>query len=115
VFTISEIGIAGDPATTLPEEAILIALSCGGGFAIAEDFVELAPGYRTLIIVPLAPVIAGRNTLAVAPARFLPAEGLKSHRQLAPDRRVVRGALLGTRLLVDLAGCNPIRGVWRQQ
>jgi voltage-gated potassium channel Kch len=71
VFTISEIEIAGDPAPTLPEDAILIALSREGGFAIAHDFAELAPGDRALVIVPFAPVIAGRDTLAAAAERFL--------------------------------------------
>src|SRR5215472_13909344 len=36
-------------------------------------------------------------------------------RELAPDRRVVRGAVLGPRPLVDVAGGDPVRCLWRQQ
>ena len=41
--------------------------------------------------------------------------GSELNRQLAPDRRVVRGAVLGPRLLVDFAHRDPVGGVRRQQ
>jgi len=45
-----------------------------GDFAIADDFAELAPGDRALVIVPLAPFREGEDTLAAAAARYLPGE-----------------------------------------
>jgi hypothetical protein len=54
-----------------PRDAILIAVSRGGDFAIAHDFSELLPGDRDLVIVPLAPFRAGKDTLASAAERFL--------------------------------------------
>jgi len=59
---------AGRPVA--PQDAILLAASRRGDFAIADDFAELAPGDRALIIVPLAPFREGQDTLAAAAERF---------------------------------------------
>jgi hypothetical protein len=50
----------------------LLAVSRQGGFAIANDFAELGPGDRALVIVPLASFRERTDTLAVAAERFLP-------------------------------------------
>src|SRR5215472_8505019 len=39
----------------------------------------------------------------------------KLNGQLAPNRRVVRRSVFGPRLLVDVAGGNPVHRMWRQQ
>jgi Trk K+ transport system NAD-binding subunit len=70
-FAIGEVGIVEDFRPTPPQDAILIAVSRQGEFAIAHDFSELVPGDRALAIVPLAPFRAGENTLAAAAERFL--------------------------------------------
>jgi hypothetical protein len=63
------IGEAGRPVA--PRDAILLAVSRQGDFAIADDFAELMPGDRALVIVPLAPFREGKDTLAAAAERFL--------------------------------------------
>ena len=63
------IGEAGQPAA--PPDAILLAVSRRGDFAIADSFAELALGDRALVIVPLAPFREGKDTLAAAAERFL--------------------------------------------
>jgi Trk K+ transport system NAD-binding subunit len=71
-FAVGEVGIAEDGSPPGPRDAILLAVSRQGGFAIADDFAELGPGDRALVIVPLAPFRAGKDTLAAAAARYLP-------------------------------------------
>jgi len=56
----------------VPPDAILLAVSRQGDFAIAGDFADLVPGDRALIIVPLAPFREGKDTLAAVAERFLP-------------------------------------------
>ena len=70
-FAVGEIviGEAGRPAAS--RDAILLAVSRDGDFAIADDFAELLPGDRALVIVPLAPFREGKDTLAAAAERFL--------------------------------------------
>jgi Trk K+ transport system NAD-binding subunit len=70
-FAVGEIviGKAGRPAG--PRDAILLAVSRDGDFAIADDFAALRPGDRALVIVPLAPFREGKDTLAAAAERFL--------------------------------------------
>ena len=70
-FAVGEvvIGQAGRPAA--PRDALLLAVSHDGDFAIADDFAELVPGDRALVIVPLAPFREGKDTLAAAAERFL--------------------------------------------
>ena len=70
-FAVGEvvIGEAGRPVA--PRDAILLAVSRQGDFAIADDFAELMPGDRALVIVPLAPFRDGEDTLAAAAERFL--------------------------------------------
>ena len=70
-FAIGEVGIVEDFQPTPPQDAILIAVSREGGFAIAHDFSKLVPNDRALVIVPLAPFKAGQDTLAAAAERFL--------------------------------------------
>jgi Trk K+ transport system NAD-binding subunit len=70
-FAIGEVEIVEDFQPTPPQDAIPIAVSHQGDFAIAHDFSKLVPGDRALVIVPLAPFKAGRDTLAAAAERFL--------------------------------------------
>ena len=70
-FAVGEMVIGADGPPSRPPEAILIAVSRAGGFAIAHDFAELAPGDRALVILPLAPLNDGKDNLAAAAARFL--------------------------------------------
>src|SRR5208282_1393370 len=70
-FAVGEVVIAEDGPLTRPPEAILIAVSREGGFAIAHDFAELDSGDRGLVVVPLAPFKAGKDTLAAAAERFV--------------------------------------------
>ena len=55
--------------STMPENAILIAVSRQDGFALAHDFSELRPGDRALMIVPLAQ--SSEPTVAAAAERLL--------------------------------------------
>ena len=71
-FAVGELLIAEDGSPAAPRDAILLAVSRRGGFAIADDFAELGPGDRALVIVPLAPFREGKDTLAAAAERFLP-------------------------------------------
>ena len=71
-FAVGEVGIAEDGAPPWPRDAVLLAVSRRGDFAIADDFAELGPGDRALVIVPLAPFREGKDTLAAAAARYLP-------------------------------------------
>ncbi len=54
-----------------PIGAILLASSRDGDFSLANDFDELERGQQALVMVPLAPLRAGQDTLAAAAARFL--------------------------------------------
>jgi Trk K+ transport system NAD-binding subunit len=71
-FAVGEVGIAEGGAPPGPRDAVLLAVSRRGDFAIADDFAELGPGDRALVIVPLAPFREGKDTLAAAAARYLP-------------------------------------------
>ncbi|MBV8132114.1 MAG: NAD-binding protein [Alphaproteobacteria bacterium] len=71
-FAVGEVVIAEAGRLTAPRDAILLAVSRLGDFAIADDVAELGPGDRALVIVPLAPFREGRSTLAAAAERFLP-------------------------------------------
>jgi voltage-gated potassium channel Kch len=71
-FAVGEVGIAEDGSWPGPRDAILLAASRQGDFAIADDFADLGPGDRALVIVPLAPFREGKDTLAAAAERFLP-------------------------------------------
>jgi hypothetical protein len=70
-FAVGEVGIVEDFRPAPPQDAILIAVSHQGDFAIAYDFSKLVPGDRALVIAPLAPFRAGKDTLAAAAERFL--------------------------------------------
>ena len=71
-FAMAEVGLADHGPPTVPQDAIVLAASRRGDFAIADDFADMAPGDRALIIIPLAPFQEGRDTLAAAAERFLP-------------------------------------------
>jgi len=71
-FGVGEVVIAENGPPIVPPDAILLAVSRQGDFAIADDFAELVPGDRALIIVPLAPFREGKDTLAAVAKRFLP-------------------------------------------
>jgi Trk K+ transport system NAD-binding subunit len=71
-FAVGEVGISEDGAPPGPRDAVLLAVSRRGDFAIADDFAELGPGDRALVILPLAPFREGKDTLAAAAARYLP-------------------------------------------
>jgi Trk K+ transport system NAD-binding subunit len=71
-FAVGEVGNAEDGSPPGPRDAILLAVSRHGDFAIADNFAELGPGDRALVIVPLAPFREGKDTLAAAAARYLP-------------------------------------------
>src|SRR5215471_1315975 len=49
------------------------------------------------------------------PAPLCGAGAARLQRELAPDRRVVRGPVLRPRPLVDVACGDPVRRLWRQQ
>ena len=66
-----EVIIGGDARSALPPEAIPLAVARKQGGGIAYDFEELAAGDRVLVIVPLAPLRQGKDTLAAAADRFL--------------------------------------------
>jgi Trk K+ transport system NAD-binding subunit len=69
-FAVGEFGVDQSGLPTAPQDAILIAVSRDGGFAIAHGPAELLPGDRALVIVPLAPFAEGVGALPAA------AEGL---------------------------------------
>ncbi len=70
-FAVGEVVIAEAGRPIVPRDVILLAVSRQGDFAIADDFAELVPGDRALVIVPLAPFKEGKDTLAAAAERFL--------------------------------------------
>jgi Trk K+ transport system NAD-binding subunit len=70
-FAVGEYMVGEDFRPMPPSNAIALAVSRRGSFALARDFSELGPGDRVLLIVPLAPVREGRDTLAAAAERFL--------------------------------------------
>ena len=70
-FAVGEIVIGEARRPVAPPDAILLAVSREGDFAIADSFAELASGDRALVIVPLAPVREGKDTLGAAAERFL--------------------------------------------
>jgi Trk K+ transport system NAD-binding subunit len=70
-FAVGEVVIREASRPVAPRDAILLAVSRQGDFAIADDFAELVPGDRVLVIVPLAPFREGKDTLAAAAERFL--------------------------------------------
>jgi voltage-gated potassium channel Kch len=70
-FAVGEVSIAENGSSIAPPDAILLAVSRRGDFAIADDFAELMPGDRALVIVPLARFREGRDTLAAAAERIL--------------------------------------------
>jgi hypothetical protein len=81
--------------------AILIAVSRDGDFAIAHDFSKLVPGDRALFIVPLAPFKAGKDTLAAAGEWFLRSG------QLPPGARPTTANCVGDFLaLLPAAVCS---------
>jgi len=67
---VGEVGITEDGPPLAPQDAILLAGSRQGDFAIADDFAKLGPGDRALVIVPLAPFREGKDTLAAAAERW---------------------------------------------
>jgi voltage-gated potassium channel Kch len=67
-FAIEEIG---SEDVRLPPKAIPIAVSRGGQFEIAHEFEMLAPGDRTLVLVPIAPFMEGEDTPAASAERLL--------------------------------------------
>ena len=69
-FAVGEVGITEDGPPIAPQDAILLAVSRQGDFAIADDFAKLGPGDRALVIVPLAPFREGKDTLAAAAERW---------------------------------------------
>jgi Trk K+ transport system NAD-binding subunit len=71
-FAVGELVIAEHGSPTAPRDAILLAVSRQGDFATADNFADLVPGDRALVIVPLAPFREGKDTLAAAAERFLP-------------------------------------------
>jgi Trk K+ transport system NAD-binding subunit len=71
-FGVGEVVIAEDGPPVAPRDTILLAVSRQGEFAIVDDFAELGPGDRALVIAPLAPFREGKDTLAAAASRFLP-------------------------------------------
>ena len=55
-----------DGPPVVPRDAILLAASRQGGFAIAGDFAELGPCDCALIIVPVVQFPEGEDALAAA-------------------------------------------------
>jgi Trk K+ transport system NAD-binding subunit len=65
-FAVAEVVITEGGPPGVPRGATLLAASRQGSFAIADDFTELGPGDRALIIVPVVPFTEGENALAAA-------------------------------------------------
>jgi hypothetical protein len=65
-FAVAEAVSAEGNPSAVPRDAILLAISRQGGFAVASDFAELAPGDRALVITPVAPSSEPRDALAAA-------------------------------------------------
>jgi voltage-gated potassium channel Kch len=70
-FGLGEYTIGEDGLPNPPSDAILLAASRDGDFALVDDFRALEPGHRVLIMVPMAPFRDGTDTLAAAADRFL--------------------------------------------
>jgi voltage-gated potassium channel Kch len=70
-FGLGEYTIGEDGLPNPPSDAILLAASRDGDFALVDDFRALEPGHRVLIMVPMAPFRDGTDTLAAAAERFL--------------------------------------------
>ncbi len=70
-FAIGEHAIGADFQPKPPNNAITLAVSRDGNFALGHDFAGLVPGDRVLIMIPLAPFREGKDTLAAAAERFL--------------------------------------------
>jgi Trk K+ transport system NAD-binding subunit len=70
-FALGEYTIGENLQARPPSNAIALAVSRDGNFALARDFGELEPGDRVLLIIPLAPFREGQDTLAAAAERFL--------------------------------------------
>ena len=70
-FAVGEVVIGDEVRSTLPPEAIPLAVARKQSGAIAYDFEDLHAGDRVLMIVPLAPLREGKDTLAAAADRFL--------------------------------------------
>jgi Trk K+ transport system NAD-binding subunit len=70
-FAVGELLITEGGPPTAPQDAILIAFSREGDFAIAHEFWHLAPGDRALVVVSLERFREGKDTLASAAQRFL--------------------------------------------
>jgi hypothetical protein len=70
-FAVGELLITEDGPSTAPQDAILIAVSREGDFAIAHEFSHLAPGDRALVVLSLERFREGKDTLAAAAQRFL--------------------------------------------
>ena len=65
-FAVAEVAVAEGGPSAVRRDAILLATSRQGGFAVAGDFTDLAPGDRALIIVPTAPYREATETPAPA-------------------------------------------------
>jgi Trk K+ transport system NAD-binding subunit len=70
-FALGEYTLSADFHPEPPDNAILLAVTRDGDFALAADFRELAPGQRVLIMLPLAPFRTGTDTFAAVADRFL--------------------------------------------
>ncbi len=68
-FAIVELVPAPNSAGLLQQHSIPLAADIGGRFVLVRDFAALAPGTRTLILVPLAPFREGHDSLAAIVAR----------------------------------------------
>lgn len=69
-FAVGEVVIAEAGRPVALRDAILLAVSRHGGFAIADHFAELLPGDRALVIIPLAPASEDKDPLATGAERF---------------------------------------------
>jgi Trk K+ transport system NAD-binding subunit len=69
-FGVGELTIDDNFQNDRMPRMIPLAAARGNDFRIAHDFGELRDGDRVLAIVPLAPLKAGKDTLAVAGERF---------------------------------------------
>jgi voltage-gated potassium channel Kch len=70
-FALGQYTVGEHRQPTPPEGAILLAVSQGGVFALARDFEALEAGSQVLIMVPMAPIRAGKDTFAAVAERFL--------------------------------------------
>lgn len=70
-FALAEITLAGNMPSELQRLGIPLAAAIDGEFTLVRDFAELAPGTRTLILVPLAPFHNGGESLAAVAERVI--------------------------------------------